>query len=151
MIIKLMNINSDKGKKLWIVVLVALTVALFLIVFTMNSILGKNSNIIKTNKKESIFDALSYQCEYNVSVVSNKNLNNYNFKENYKIKENETEFFEFITENDNKEQISYTIEDNCLKIKSNSQIKEYILSEYVVSKTNLLSISTFISFSFSKC
>lgn len=145
MVIKLFNIKSDKSKRLWIVILTAFTVASVLIGITMFNILGKNSEKLEINKKDKIFSASSYECEYNVSVVSNKTLNKYNFKEIYERRDDNTEIFKFKTKNEIGDEINYIVEENNLKISSNSQISEYILSDYVVRKTNLLSISTFVS------
>lgn len=145
MVIKLFNIKEDKSKRLWIVILTALTVASMLLAITVYKVMGENSNIENLSNIDNIFSTLNYECKYHVSVLSNKTLNKYNFKEIYEKRDEENEYFCFITKNELGEEIKYIIDEKSLKITSSSQINEYILSNYVVSKKNLLSISTFIN------
>lgn len=146
MYIKMLNVRNDKSKILWCIILTAVTVAALLIGITMY-LLAKQGEIeinINNDKADAIFKANSYKYNSEVIVIGNKTTNKYYIEEKYK-KEDDKESFDIKTINENGTEINYTIDKNGLKVKSTSQISEYILSDYVVKKTNLLSISTFIS------
>lgn len=148
MIVKFGIIN-DKNKRLWLIILTALTVAVCLIGITMKLVLKDNSSLddlenISSLKRERIFKATNYNAKYLATVVSNKTTNKYEFEEEYQ-KNEEKENFKIITKNEIGEKITYEIFDNTLKISADGQISEYMLSDYLVKKTNILSISTFVS------
>ena len=146
MVIRLLNLKQDKSKRLWLIVISALTIASILIGITMYIVLGPSSNSLNLKRdKEEIFDAISYKCGYNVTIISNKTINKYNFEKKKKKDEDGKEKFKFKTQNEIGDEINYLIDENNLKISSSSQINEYVLSDYVVRKTNILSLSTFIS------
>lgn len=148
MIIKF-NVINDRNKRLWVIILTALTIAAALIGITMKIVLKENLSLdnlenSSTLKKERVFKATNYNTKYTATVISNKTTNKYEFEEEYK-KDGEKENFKISTKNELGEKITYEIYDNNLKISAEGQISEYILSDYLVKKTNILSLSTFIS------
>lgn len=148
MIIKF-NVINDRNKRLWVIILTALTIAAILIGITMKIVLKENLSLdnlenSSTFKKERVFKATNYNTKYIATVISNKTTNKYEFEEEYKI-DGEKENFKISTKNELGEKITYEIYDNNLKISAEGQISEYILSDYLVKKTNILSLSTFIS------
>ena len=150
MYIKFLNINKDKSKRLWLIILTALTVAsilvfttIYLLISKENVKLGNFSNI--SNNCDQIFTAKSYKYESNVTVISNKTTNKYNIEERYEKNDLGVENFYIKTHNELGDEIDYEITNNSLQIKSSTQLNEYILNNYVVKKTNLISIATFIS------
>ena len=149
MVIKL-NVRNDRNKRLWLIILTALTVAALLIMITMKIVLKDNSDLEYINqisglKRERVFNAKKYNAKYNATIIGNKTTNKYEFEEEYEKDEEGKERFKIITKNETQDTITYEISENNLKINCNSQISEYILSDYLVRKTNILSISTFIS------
>lgn len=143
------NVISDRNKRLWLVILIALTVAITLIAFTMKLVLKNNGSLSNLSeigdfKKEKLFKTEEYSVKYLATIVSNKTINKYEFEEEYK-KDGEKENFKISTKNELGEKITYEIIGNNLKISAEGQISEYILSDYLVKKTNILSLSTFIS------
>ncbi len=150
MYIKFLNVNKDKSKRLWIIILTALTVAAILVFTTIylliskeNIKLGDFSDI--SNKYEQIFMAKAYKYESNVTVISNKTTNKYSIEEKYEKNDLGVENFYIKTHNELGDEIDYEITNNSLHIKSSTQLNEYVLNNYVVKKTNLISIATFIS------
>lgn len=144
--IKILNITKDKNKRLWLLILTALTVAAILIFITISFLFHTDgtNNISTSNNFSDFFNLKSYKYGCNATIISNKTRNTYYFEEEY-LNKNQKESFHFKMKNDNDYEIDYIIENNNLHIKSNKEINEYTLSNYVVKKTNLLSISTFIS------
>jgi hypothetical protein len=136
---------NDRGKKLWYIVTFALTIA-FILIATSFFLVSKDSfgSKIGIECDSSIFNMKSYYTEYSVKINSNKNSNVYNMKEWYLKRSDNSENFKFETTNELGNIISYVIANNSLKITNFSEKYEYLLSEYIVTKKNLLSISTFI-------
>lgn len=135
----------DRGKKLWYIVTFALTMASLLIA-TSFYLVSNESFKIKLNIgcESNIFNMDSYYTEYTVKINSNKNSNVYYMKEWHMKKDDNSESFKFETSNELGNTISYIIANNSLKITNSAEKYEYFLSEYIVNKKNLLSISTFI-------
>ena len=132
------TINIDKSKRLWIVILLALTIASLLITISFIYIyLKKDKNI----EAVEIFDLKGYCAEYELVTFSNKNQNSYYIKEWYS---NENESFKIEFENELKEKVTYVLTNNTLSINSDKQLSTFNIYEYNPSKTNLLSIGTFI-------
>lgn len=141
MYVKSFKIGYDKNKRLWLIILGAITIAVLLIVIAFVSVYS-NLNV-KNIGGFDIKDIYSYKASYKINVKSNKNQNNYNIEEEYTKGEIETFVFKIFDEND---VITYTIDGNGLKIKSNNQKLEYILSDYIIKKENIISLSTFLDF-----
>ncbi|MEG2310674.1 MAG: hypothetical protein RSB76_01645 [Clostridia bacterium] len=137
MVIKGINLRFDSNTRLWYVLFIAIALACSLITATLISLRHNTKQV----KPMDIFQVDKYITEYEVNINSNKNSNRYNIKEWY-LNENNIESFKFETQN-NELNMSYTIANNELKITSKGQINEYYLSEYIVNKKNILSISTF--------
>ncbi len=135
-------IGIDKNKRLWIEMCLAciLAVSLILIAF---KIVYSAGNEKKEEKQvydiKAILDLKEYQADYQVTKQSNKNRTSYQVHEIYQKEKN---YFEFEIQEDFK--VKYIIQDQNLTIKSEGQNLEYALSDYIVRKENLLSISTFL-------
>lgn len=139
MYVKGFKIGYDKNKRLWLIILGAITIAVFLII--MSFILVYSNLNEKNISSFDIKDIYSYKASYKINVKSNKNQNNYNIEEEYTKSDTETFIFRIFNEND---VITYTIDSNGLNIKSNNQSLEYTLSDYIIKKENIISISTFL-------
>lgn len=141
MYVKGFKIGFDNSKKLWLIMLGAVSVAILLIVIAFTSIYSNlNSNI--SVKSFDIKQIENYKISYTLNVKSNKNQNYYKMEEEHK-KGEDKEFFEFKIYNGD-EIITYTFENDTLSIKSNVQKLEYVLNEYMLKKENIISISTFL-------
>lgn len=141
MYVKGFKIGFDNSKKLWLIMLGAVSVAILLIVIAFTSIYSNlNSNI--SVKSFDIKQIENYKISYTLNVKSNKNQNYYKMEEEHK-KSQDKEFFEFKIYNGD-EIITYTFENDTLSIKSNVQKLEYVLNEYMLKKENIISISTFL-------
>lgn len=142
MYIKGFKINIDRNKRLWGAILFALLIAVILIIISFIYIFRVSNKNIKYTKSD-LFNATSFYAEYTVNVYSNKNKNMYKIKEWY-IKNNDEYKFRIETNNDNNNFI-YLGTNNSISIKSDEQISEINLQNYVSNQTNILSISTFIN------
>lgn len=140
MYVKGFRIGFDNSKKLWLVMLGAVSIAILLIVIAFTSIYSNlNNNSVKSFDIKDIKD---YKVSYTLNVKSNKNQNYYKMEEEYRNKDG-NEFFLFKIYNGD-EIITYTFENGTLSIKSNIQKLEYVLSEYMLKKENVISVSTFL-------
>jgi hypothetical protein len=127
----------------------AITVAALLILITVFIIdkdlkIANNSNS-NLNKRPEIFNLNSYDCEYELQVISNKNQNKYVIKEWYQNLGDGLENFRYETKNDSGDRIEYNISNNSVSIKADNQKLEYSLNDYILKEKNLMSISTFLS------
>lgn len=139
MIVKLVKIN--KSKKLWIVMLTAVSIAFLLIAISFFCILG-NKKCNNLYNKDIFCDLSNYYAEYELTIFSNKNQNNYSLKEWY-LKNENGENFRFDLKNVNNDEISYVLTNKMLNISSNTQINKLNMQNYNIKKSNLISISTF--------
>lgn len=139
--VRIFNIGFDKNKRLWMVMIGAVTIAILLIVISFIAVYSnlKSENIINVS---DIKEIRSYKASYTLNVKSNKNQNNYKIEEEY-IKDEESEFFEFDIFNGD-EIVTYTFDNGTLNIKSNKQKLVYVLSDYIVKKENIISLATFL-------
>lgn len=146
MYISMLNIKKDRNKLLWFIILGAITIAVMLISVTIYKLLNdENVNLnLNIDSKVNVFETSYYKYGANIKIYGNKTINNYYIEEEYEDV-NGNYKFKFDTKNDNNNMVTYKIENNTLKISSEGQINEYVLGEYIVKKTNVLSISTFIS------
>ena len=122
LLIKKINIISDKSKRLWIEVILAITVAILLIISSFIIVLGVNRNKKNENSEsiEDLFSLYSYYCESNLTIKSNKNMNIYNMTEYY-LKDGDSESIRMdFGKNDN--MMTYIISDGVFKIKSMSSL-----------------------------
>lgn len=142
MLIKTFNI--DKSKRLWIVILTAVCIAVLLILISFICIYNSKQTNNGIINKDKIFNLGNYYAEYDLTIFSNKNQNTYCIKEWY-FNDNSNEKFRFDFENDNKEKITYMLSKNMLKITSNEQISNFDIENYGIDKKNLISVSTFLS------
>lgn len=145
----LKTISISKSKRLWYIMLGAITVAALLILITVFIIdkdlkIANNSNS-NLNKRPEIFNLNSYDCEYELQVISNKNQNKYVIKEWYQNLGDGLENFRYETKNDSGDRIEYNISNNSVSIKADNQKLEYSLNDYILKEKNLMSISTFLS------
>lgn len=141
MYIKSFGINLDKSKRLWLIISMALFVAIILII-TSFVFVFKNYKKNNIEKLTDIFEAKSYYAEYQMKIVSNKNENDYKVKEWYKKEDNNYKF-RFETSNKKNNYIYYGDSKN-ICIKSDEQISSLNLSDYNNKNNNILSISSMI-------
>lgn len=135
-----LNLKDRSTRRILIIIGMALIVAVFLIVVASASMLD-TSNKIKNDY--DFFSLRSYHSKSKVKVISNKNNNDYEIEEFY-LNANEGEKYKIITSQDNENKMEYIINNNSLIIRNENQKSEYLLSDFVVKKDNLLSLSTFI-------
>lgn len=136
--IKGFRIKNQKIQKLWIIVSLAIIMAIVLI-FLAFFIIFKTSEEVEYTS--NLFECDSYYTSYTVTTYSNKNQNTYNMEEYYKKDDNNANF-RFNTKNENNN-YSYIIKNNLFTIKSDEQINKY--ENYLNEELNLniLSFSTF--------
>lgn len=135
-------LNLYKNKRLWIVISIAILIAISLIVITFASVFTISDEIVKINKEDFI-NLNSYYAEYELNVYSNKNQNRYYMKEWYNKKSDDDYNFRIETNNDGIN-FTYIIANNSLSIKSDSQLNYMKLNDYIIDRKNVASISTFL-------
>ncbi|MEG1705192.1 MAG: hypothetical protein RR290_01280 [Clostridia bacterium] len=135
------NISFIIKYKLYIIVSLAVTIAIILIIISFSSVI-KLPKIDKIDGVD-ILKSNSYYAEYNITEISNKNRNIYSMKEWYK-KVFGNEFFKFSYYDKLKNEVSYIIANGRAKIENSAQLNTYIVNENSIKKTNLYSISTYI-------
>lgn len=103
----------------------------------------KIDNIIEYfyDGKVNIFDLTSYYIEYDATVVSNKNVNTYSFKEWYKDEDKYR--FEFLDYEKNI--VTIISNNNDIYIKNSNQKNYMVIKEYINDTHNLMSLKTFIN------
>ncbi|MCX8074766.1 MAG: hypothetical protein N2749_04170 [Clostridia bacterium] len=150
MLIKNFVLNI-KSRKLWIVILMGIVIALGITTYTFIEVSSKDKkaeylDITKILKKDNVFNMQSYHTEYEVTVLSNKNRSVYNMKEWYtqKKESQKSDSFKFEYLNSENNPTIYILKDNTLQIKNVSELNKYLINDYIVKKENLLSISTFV-------
>ena len=76
------KIGYDRNKRLWLIMLGAVTIALCLIVISFIAVYKnpKNNDI----NLEEFSSILEYKAVYKANIISNKNQNSYNIEEEYK-------------------------------------------------------------------
>ena len=85
----------------------------------------------------------SYVSTYNVTVISNKNINTYTIHEMFKNIDNK-ECFKFSFADILENKVSYIVRDNFVKISSENQLSEYIANINSLGNINLLSTKTYL-------
>lgn len=132
----------DKAKRLWLVIITAVVIAALLI--TISFIYIYSTNDIKNDVKQmELFNLKNYNAKCEITIVSNKNKNNYTATEWYLDSGTKTSHrFDFNTKENLK--MSYILKDNTLSIKSDGQISSLNIQDYNIINTNLISLSTFI-------
>lgn len=140
--IKGICISIFKKAKLKYIIIFGIMIAIVLMAVSF-FLIFKSGSDIKIYSKYDIFNANSYYAEYKLRVFSNKNQNEYEIKEWYK-KENEGYKFKFKTQNDNNINFIYEGTDKEINIYSDEQLNKISLSNTIIEKENLISISTFI-------
>lgn len=138
-----------KGKKLWIIIGLALITSITLIILSFVQVSkGSNGisfdNLFSMLSKENIFNMSSYYSECEATVLSNKNRNVYNFNEWYQKNKSGNETFRFEFLNNGTPSTTYIFKDNILQVKNIDQISVYSIEQYLIQKTNLFSTVTFI-------
>lgn len=135
-------INLDKSKRLWIIVIFAVITAIFLILFSFIHIYSKK-NSSKSTKDFELSNIQSYSAKYEMTVISNKNKNEYLVNEWYQNKDGNVKYrFDFNIKDSLS--MSYIMSDNILKITGKDQLNILNITGYDTINTNLISISTFI-------
>lgn len=132
------SFRIDKSKRLWIIILFALIIAIALILIAFIRIYSKNEKIMENN----IYDIKGYEAEYTITIVSNKTKNTYDMYE-YFSENDEKEYFKFEFTNDANEKYTYILKDKSITISSNKQINILNIKDYDFFKENLISLSTF--------
>jgi len=132
------SFRIDKSKRLWIIILFALIIAIALILIAFIRIYSKNEKIMENN----IYDIKGYEAEYTITIVSNKTKNTYDMYE-YFSENNEKDYFKFEFTNDANEKYTYIFKDKSITISSNKQINILNIKDYDFFKENLISLSTF--------
>lgn len=136
------NISFFRKYKLYIVITLAIIIAVVLMIISFSSVISLPKINIVVDESD-IFNLNSYSAEYVVIEISNKNRNTYKVKEWYKKIFN-SEFFKFNSNDELNNEVSYIIANGKIKIQNASQLSTYILNESKLKKTNLYSISTYI-------
>ncbi len=146
MFIKSLNLNlKDRSTlKIIIIIFLALLVATFLILITVINVF-KESKIINFENEDDFFKLKSYSVKASISIVSNKNTNLYGLEELYYKDKDEKEMHNITTINKDNVKINYIINGSEIYIKNEEEKSDYRLSNYVINKNNLLSVSTFIN------
>ena len=120
----------------------AIITSIFLILFSFIHIYSKK-NSSKSTKDFELFNIRSYSAKYEMTVVSNKNKNEYLVNEWYQNKDENVKYrFDF--NSNNSFNMSYIFSDNNLKITGENQLNSLNITGYDTINTNLISISTFI-------
>lgn len=132
------SFRIDKSKRLWIIILFALIIAIALILIAFIRIYSKNEKIMENN----IYDIKGYEAEYTITIVSNKTKNTYDMYE-YFSENDEKDYFKFEFTNDANEKYTYILKDKSITISSNKQINILNIKDYDFFKENLISLSTF--------
>lgn len=123
---------------IWSIIIILFILVILIGVIYLNNLNGR--------KITDIEDILSYSLEYDMTVVSNKNINTYFVKEWYKESVgNKFEYLDYM-----KNTVSITLnKDDCL-IK-NSKNKAYILTNNIYESENVSSLSFFLNSYKYKC
>lgn len=129
----------EKSKRLWLLMLFALLIAVTLIIISFIRIYSKKNSI----KDFNIMEIKGYEAEYDLTVISNKTNNTYYMHECY-IENEAKNYLKFEFENEMQEKIMYIFKDNSIEIKSDKQINSLNITEYNFMKENLISLSTFL-------
>lgn len=132
------SFRIDKSKRLWIIILFALIIAIALILIAFIRIYSKNEKIMENN----IYDIKGYEAEYTITIVSNKTKNTYDMYE-YFSENDEKDYFKFEFTNNANEKYTYILKDKSITISSNKQINILNIKDYDFFKENLISLSTF--------
>lgn len=132
------SFRIDKSKRLWIIILFALIIAIALILIAFIRIYSRNEKIMENN----IYDIKGYEAEYTITIVSNKTKNTYDMYE-YFSENDEKDYFKFEFTNDANEKYTYILKDKSITISSNKQINILNIKDYDFFKENLISLSTF--------
>lgn len=134
------TIKIDKSKRLWIVITLAVVIAISLIITSFICVYFKTDE--KLNNDNDLFDLKGYYTEYELLTFSNKNQNSYYIKEWY-LNDNGSESFKTEFESASKDKVTYILTENTLKISSDKQLSSFNIDSFNISKKNLLSLSTF--------
>lgn len=103
-------------------------------------------NLFDLNTVENIQDVLSYYAEYDMTVISNKNINTYFVKEWYvKNIGSKFEYLDYM-----KNRITIIVKQNKCYIK-NSGNKAYLITKNLYNNKNVASLSFFIDMYNTKC
>lgn len=121
-------------------------VILFLAIYTVNKVSKiSNGDGIKSilefmgGKEDNIFNMISYEADYTMVVVSNKNTNSYNIKEIYS--DGKTKY-EYLDSTNSK--VVITINKDKVKVQNENQKNVLIQDFKNVGLNNSISISTFL-------
>ena len=133
------TINIDKSKRLWLVIICALFIAILLIIISFFGIYSQNN--IKHENEGNIFYIHNYYAKYIVTIFGNKTRNTYEVEEWY-AGDNGNEKHRLNFKNESMDEISYIISNNELRIENNKEISKFNITEYSLKRKNVLSFST---------
>jgi hypothetical protein len=136
-----LNISFFIKNKLYIIIILAIIIAVSLIYVSFSSVI--KSQIQNITKTTDIFYANSYIAEYEITDISNKNKNIYFMNEVYK-KDGNNEYFKFGYKDFLSNDVSYIICNDKIKIENTSQLSSYIINSNNFKKTNLFSLVTYL-------
>lgn len=120
----------------------AIITSIFLILFSFIHIYSKK-NSSKSVKDFELFNIKCYSAKYDMTIISNKNKNEYLVNEWYQ-NINENVKYRFDINSNNSLNMSYIFSDNNLKITGENQLNSLNIRGYDTINNNLISISTFI-------
>lgn len=133
------RVKRQKLQKLWVILFVAFSVAVFLIALSFYFIFSIKDDT--SNSKCDVFDCKFYHFKSNVTIYGNKNQNSYDIEEYCNLDLRKTR----VNMKSQYMNYSYISTDNSFYIKSDSQILTMGDESYNNDKINILSLSTFIS------
>ncbi|MDD3303518.1 MAG: hypothetical protein PHP54_01205 [Clostridia bacterium] len=136
-------LNLYKNKRLWVIISVAILIAMSLIIITFTSVFTISNNIVKINKNDFL-TLQSYYTEYELNVYSNKNQNKYYIKEWYQQNNESDGKFRLETNNDGSN-FTYILANNSLSIQSDNQLNYMKMNDYLLDRKNVASVSTFLA------
>lgn len=143
---KVDDFRKDKNSKLIYIVVFCFTIAILLIslsFYLITNAANDVKNIMDLAVSQDLENLKKYELEYNLKVFSNKTINYYKVKEFYEKLDDIDDNFKFSIVDENNFDINYEISSKLLKIYSSSQINQYVIENYDVSKINLYSMFTF--------
>lgn len=136
-----LNFSFLSKYKLYIIITVAVIVAVVLIVVAFSSVV--KLPIADLINSSDVLNATSYYAEYEITEISNKNRNVYTMNETYKKDEN-NEYFKFGYKDFIGNEVTYIVANEKVKVSNSSQLNSYILNSNTFKKTNLFSLATYI-------
>lgn len=143
--IDLKQIFKSKKTKVFVAIITVILISLIAVytLYKVSRLLNGDSikNITEYigGKESSIFNMTSYEAEYDVIIISNKNTNSYAIKELYSSGKTKYEYVDSIGS-----KVSMIINQNKIKIQNDSQKNVMVQDFENIGMENTISISTFL-------